>query len=403
MALLELILSIWILISAISMGLTIVLGMFNIRRVEECEVAQEPERFWPPLEVLVPIKGIFPNQEAILKSLLTQNYPTYYLSFILENEHDEANEVVGRLCEQYSHARKVVSGPSEFCAQKNHSLVAGVKALRPDTEIVLFCDSTNMADSEWLKRFVRPIVNGSTQVVTTFRAFKPDPETIGGVCQALYAALLRILATMRPTPWGGATALRREVLEKLLVVDLWSRTVVDDLVLGNILEAAGIKVMMDPCNLLTSPLRSQSVSGFLAYLDRQILFPKFTNPGIWLATVAGLLDLALAIFVSMIFGALFVLGMAPAVIGCASYVFLSGLLISAWLLRKTNPSDVSTHNWLMCVIPCILFAAFICLRSITVNHIDWHGRRYWPGKGGVVLRSELLKSDEKRLQNLGSI
>jgi len=390
MSVLELVLSTWILLTAFLMALAIILGMFKIRREGKCQPLEESEQPLPRLEVLVPVKGVSPNQDEILKSLLTQNYPSYHLSFILEDEQDEANELVERLCNQYVHAHKVLSGSAKSCAQKNHNLIAGVKALRPETEVIVFCDSTNMADSDWLRRFIMPLVANGMQVVTTFRAFKPEPATIGGVSQAIYAALLRILATMRPTPWGGATALRRSTFDRLEVVDLWSHTVVDDLVLGNILEASGVTVTMDPCNLLVSPVHNQSVAGFLAYMDRQILFPKFTNPGIWLAAVASVLNLALAFFAAAILGTLSIAGMAAAGAGWASYSFLLVLLLSGLLLRNINPTDISLKKWLVCLVPCIILVAFIGLRSIIVNHIDWHGRRYWPGKGGVVLRLEWL-------------
>jgi len=390
MIVMMLVLSTWLLITVVSLSVAIMLGMFKVRRAGKCHPPIEPEHPLPSIAVLVPVKGVWPHQDEILESLLTQDYPGYHLSFILENEQDEANLVVDRLCDRYAHADKVLAGPAELCAQKNHNLIAGIKALRPETEIVVFCDSTNLASRDWLRRFVMPLVADSIDVVTTFRFFIPRPATIGGVCQAMYAALLRILATMKPTPWGGATAVRRIIFDKLPVVDSWSRTVVDDLVLGNILEAAEVKVVMDPCNLLASPLPNQSVRGFLAYLDRQILFPKFTNPGLWLATVAGILDVALAIFAAVGLGLLFSVGLAPAIAGWVSCVFFMILVASALLLRGMSSHDISRARWLTCVIPCIFLAAFICLRSIFVNYIDWHGRRYWPSKGGVVLRTEAL-------------
>ena len=170
------------------------------------------------------------------------------------------------------------------------------------------------------------------------------------------------------------------------VAEAWSRTVVDDLVLGNALDRAGIKVRMDPHNLLKSPLQGQSVKGFLSYLDRQVLFPKFTNPGIWAATLVFHLNLTLAILVAVLMGVLFPAGQVDALCGWSSYGFLMATVLIALLLRWTNPSPVSVRRWLVSFLPCVLLSAFVFLRSIFRNYIDWHGRRYWPGKGGVVLR-----------------
>ena len=172
-----------------------------------------------------------------------------------------------------------------MCGQKNHNLVQGIKHLSPSTEVVVFCDSSNMVDTDWLRRFTEPVRTGAFEVVTTFRAFDPRPATIWGICQAIYAAFLLLLIANKPKPWGGATAIARNTLDRLDVIGEWSRNVIDDLALGNILDKAGIPVFLDPRSLLRSPLPNQSLSGLIHYLDRQILFPKWTNPIIWFTTL----------------------------------------------------------------------------------------------------------------------
>ncbi|MGO9569275.1 MAG: hypothetical protein ACLP5H_17200, partial [Desulfomonilaceae bacterium] len=161
---------------------------------------------------------------------------------------------------------------------------------------------------------------------------------------------------------------------------------VDDLVLGNALDRAGIKVRMDPHDLLKSPLQKQSVKGFLSYLDRQILFPKFTNPGIWAATLVFHVNLTIAILLAALMGVLFPASQVSALCGWSSYGFLIATALVALVLRWTNPAPVSIGRWLVSFLPCIFLSAFVFLRSIFRNYIDWHGRRYWPGKGGVVLK-----------------
>ncbi len=340
-----------------------------------------------PLEVIVPLKGIIAGQEYALRSLLEQDYPGYRLIFVLESELDPANPVVDKLLDQYPFAHKVIGGIAFSCAQKNHNLLAGLRSVRPNTEILVFCDSTSLADPGWLRRFTGPLCNGDCAVVTTFRAFHLDPATIGGVCQAMYASFIRLIAAIKPKPWGGATAIKRETFEELNIPEVWSRTIVDDLVLGNALDCAGIKVKMDQYNLLESPLQMQSVAGFLSYLDRQILFPKFTNPGIWAGTLLFHLNLTLAVVAAVFIGALFPAGQADTLCGWLSCGLLIVVAAGVLLLWRINPSTISIERWLISFFPCIFLSAFVFLRSIVRNYIDWHGRRYWPGKGGVVLET----------------
>ncbi len=282
------------------------------------------------------------------------------------------------LTEEYSHALEVIAGISVSCSQKNHSLVAGLRHIRPEAEILVFCDSTNIAHPDWLGRFTAPVRRGETQATTTFRSFEPEPETLGAVCQAIYGSFVLLLAASLPKPWGGATAIRRETFERLNVAEAWGKTVVDDLVLGNALERGGVAIKMDTGNLLKSPLLNQTVRGFLSYLDRQILFPKFTNPGIWLTMHVVYLNLTLTLTVSVVVAASSAVGCVGSVAGPARVRFLTSLLVVAVALRRVNPYGFSLHKWLRISFPCMFFHAFVVVRSIFRNHIDWHAEGTGP-------------------------
>ncbi len=371
----------------------IVLSAIAWRKIRAARGADAQNKSVPPpvpLEVVVPVKGALPEQEAVLKSLLEQNYPSYRVLIVLESGEDPANSAVDRLCAQYRHVAKVISGVSTICAQKNHNLIEGVRRLNSETEIIVFCDSANTADPDWLARFTEPVRSGTAQVVTSFRAFQPEPKTMGGVCQAIYGTLLLILTSAAPKPWGGATAILRKTFEEHNVVEAWSRTVVDDLVLGNVLEAAGIEVFMDPVHLLTTPLKNQTVRGLLSYLDRQILFPKFTNPGMWIASLLVHLNMTLATLVTAIMSVLFLLGYIGAVAGWISVgFFIANQLWVVWLHRM-SPSSISLGRWLLLGVPLVFLGAWLFLRSLFINYVEWHGRRYWCGRGGIVVRMDLL-------------
>jgi ceramide glucosyltransferase len=349
----------------------------------------------PPLEVFVPVKGAFPDQERVLNSLLEQSYPCYSVSFILESQDDAASAVVDALCQRHGHAHKIISGVSLSCAQKNHNLVQGTSSLSPATRILLFCDSTNAADHRWIERLTVPLRKGDGEVVTTFRAFDPRPQTLGGICQAMYAAFLVLLQVNKPTPWGGATAILRETFDRLGVREAWSRTVVDDLVLGNALEQAGVEVIVDAAALLKSPLHDQTVQGFLSYLDRQVLFPKFTNPGMWGQSLFFVVNVTMAVILTIVAGILFPAGWVGPVAGCASYAFLVSLVLFVLLLLRISPLSIGSLRWLAAFLPCLVLSAYVFLRSVIRNHIDWHGRRYWPGRKGVVKEAHFLHANPR--------
>jgi ceramide glucosyltransferase len=386
MSLITEILTVWMLAVAGILLIAVGRGLLDARSSASQRGAVEPEGSASPCEVLVPITGNSPDREEILETLLTQEHPNYRVLFIVEDKSDPAYALVDKLCRSHGNARMVLSGPATGCGQKNHNLITGIRSLRPETEIVVFCDAANIADSGWLLRFTRPLRSEPDKVLTTFRAFHPIPPTLAGVCQAIYAAFLLVLPRIPPSPWGGATAMHRRTLARLHVTDAWSRTVVDDVVLGRLLYEHGVPLTLDRGNRLDTPLRNQSLSGFLAYLERQLLFPKFVDPLLWLTTMALHLNLTLAtVWAWALALMLFPLHAVAGWIGWTAWGFLIFEIAVALALRGTNPHRIPTGRWLLAVYPCIFLGAYVFLRSLFLREIVWQGRRYLVGRKGIAL------------------
>jgi hypothetical protein len=387
------VLAVWL---GATFGLLIIpmlIGWVKVRLAELRAVSSSPLPRHPRIEILIPVKGSLTNHIVALTSVLTQTYPDYGVMFIVESEEDSANESVNELCDQYAHARKTVSGVAAACAQKNYNLIAGVHSLGRDTEIIVFCDATNVMEDDWLERIVRPIVTDEVSVVTTFRSFKPEPETPWGCSQAVYGSFVLLLGQLNPTPWGGATVIKRSVFDSLNVLEEWSRTVVDDLVLGNLLRSAGVTVRSAPQHRLTSPLRHHSMADFLSHVDRQILFPKFTNPSWYYITLPVHLNQTISIAAAAVTGGvLFPAGLVSGGSAAICGIYLAGLLAVALMLRTVSPFSISLRCWLTGFMGCMFGAAYIYLRSVFRDYIIWHGRKYRAGRGGVVREVEFLES-----------
>ena len=88
---------------------------------------------------------------------------------------------------------------------------------------------------------------------------------------------------------------------------------------------------------------------------------------------------------------LFPFGLISPILGWSSYVFLIVVFAAAILFWSMNPFRISQFSWLISFLPFIFVTAFVFSRSLFRNYIDWHGRRYYPGKGGVVLCVEEAK------------
>ncbi len=394
MTILEWIIFFWFLLTLAPPVFAVILGAIKIQLAAKPKSEGTTTNF-PMIEILVPIKGVLPDQEKILESLLRQDYPSYNVTFLIESPDDPACALIDALQSRFPHAKKVITGIAGLCGQKNHNLVQGIRNLTADTEIIIFCDSSNMVGTNWLTQFTEPIRTGVFKVVTTFRTFDPRPATLWGISQAIYSVFLLFLIANKPKPWGGATAIERNLFNRLDVIGEWSRNVIDDLALGNILDQAGIQVFLDPKSVLRSPLPNQSLGGFIHYMDRQILFPKWTNPVIWGGTLLFELSITAATVIALITAALFPYGVVSPILGWSSYIFIVVIFAAAVLFWRMNPLRISLFGWLVSFLPFIFVTAFVYSRSLFRNYIDWHGRRYYPGKGGVVLCVEATNTSSE--------
>jgi ceramide glucosyltransferase len=175
-------------------------------------------------------------------------------------------------------------------------------------------------------------------------------------------------------------------LERINIVDVWASNVTDDLTLGKVLEDEGISVELDVKNRLITPLHNQTVSAFLKFLDRQIIGPKFTNPGMWLTAIGFILGIntaALLVLINVLI--LYPAGYTDFFFFVASLLFIVVILLTVRLLHILSPVDISFLRWLCATAPCLAMAALSAFRSLFRSHMDWHGRRYIVGKGGKVL------------------
>jgi cellulose synthase/poly-beta-1,6-N-acetylglucosamine synthase-like glycosyltransferase len=188
-----------------------ILCLLRLRAGERESEGPAPSAIHSHVDILLPLGGIIPDQEKILTSLLEQDHPNYRMLFIVDDEEDPVNPLINELCDRYPHAVKIVAGIGGLCAQKNHCLVKGLSNLAPETDIVVFCDGSNIADTGWLKRITYRVESGQVEVRTTHRAFNPIPHTLGGLCQAVYGSVILLGTQLVTYPWGGGTAIKRSL------------------------------------------------------------------------------------------------------------------------------------------------------------------------------------------------
>ena len=149
------------------------------------EALPEPADGWPAAAMLVPVTGAAPGLAARLESLLSQDYPGYQVVFAVRQADDPAVPIIRALLAAQTQARLVVAGPARHCGQKNYNLLAGLRLVGEAPEMLVFCDSNQMAPPGFLKALIRPIVSGQARVTSGFHHVHPQYNRLGALARAV--------------------------------------------------------------------------------------------------------------------------------------------------------------------------------------------------------------------------
>ncbi len=341
---------------------------------------------WPRLSLIVPVAGRPEGLAAELTSLLTQDYPGYEVLVITASSGEPAVPVIRELLGRFPHLRHVVSGPARGCGQKNHNLLAGLRLADQRSQVIAFCDRGRLAPAAFLRHLVAPLREGA-QVASGYHRLHPEKPGLAALARAAVVGVLCLTrefpALMQP--WGGATALRRDLVTSLGLPGLWARTVVDDVSLAARLKQRRMPVVSAPGALLRTPVAAETWGQAVAWLTRQWLYLKYCLPGTWLA--GGLLvHLTLALtaasglhLLATPFG-----GAGPETLLAAGYLGAMSLL---WLRLHRLLQPPAREGLALLLWPAALvLAAWAHLASGFTHVLHWQGLAYRVGLGGEVRR-----------------
>jgi ceramide glucosyltransferase len=340
----------------------------------------------PRAAIIVPLTGNSPEMKACLKSLLTQDYPNFETILVTRDLEDPATPLVRDLLAGHRQARHLLSGPATTCSQKNHNILAGLAALDDSVDILVFCDSTHQAPPHFLRDLVRPLHTGEAVLTTGFHRIAAGDFRLGTLGMLQINLVLHLMHGFARIvhPWGGATAIRRSTFEAGGIRRLWSENVVDDLSMGAHLLRSGIRVKSVATAVLTTNLAGQTVTGWVEWLTRQLLYLKYCLPGYWLGfslAVCLLLAPVLAAVLACL-GGLLGLVSAPAALTSAGFLLLlTG--VGAWY-RTLVPQRIPLRPWLAAFYGAIAITCWSYLKTWCTDTISWRGISYRVTWGGRV-------------------
>ncbi len=347
--------------------------------------AKDPPRRWPRLALIVPVAGSPPGLARRLEALLHQDYPDYQVIFATRDREDPATGSIASLICGKARARLVGAGPARTSGQKNHNLLAGVRLAGEAPEILAFCDSNQEAPPDFLRKLAAPVARGEGAVSSGYHHIIPGDDrlaTWGRAVSVLTLYLTKAIPWLNQ-PWGGATAIRRDVFAALGVDRLWTETVVDDVSLAARLIQARIPVCLSHGADLATPVAGETLASWQSWLFRQWIYLKYYLPGSWIAAGALLYLLTGLTLASVIRLLVAPWGWGSPGTVLISLTFLAGLSALALALRRLHPRPASRSLWLAAFFSSLCLASWVHLKTCLTQKISWRGTAYqvdWRGR-----------------------
>jgi len=322
---------------AIWLGLLSLRGGLRFSSYVRRELAAPASDYTPFVSVIAPFRGADRGQRENLTAIFEQRYPAYEILFVTDSTADPGLQIVeGVLASKFDKlqfvddpqislvregtddprrdlaatvddnlkivgpftSRIVIAGAASDSGQKVHNLRKAVTEIDARTEVIAFVDSDVRPHPDWLRSLVSPLGDNNVGATTGYRWFVPPGASVFGQLRSVWNASIASALGKRSEAnfcWGGSTAIRRTVFEKLNVVESWRGSVSDDFTLTRVLQQAKLPVKFVPQCLIVS-FDDCRPGELIEFTTRQLKITRVYAAHLWKAILMGSAQFVLVFF-----------------------------------------------------------------------------------------------------------
>ncbi len=383
---------------------------FRFLRYFRASLRRAPEGYSPTAAVIIPVKGVDPGMETNLSKYLQQDYPRYQLILVVASDRDPARAMLDRLAARIEAARPApvkatvrVAGTSDVRGEKVNNLLAGLAAVDPETEVMVFADADARPAEDWLRSLVAPLADKTVTVSTGFRWYLPGEGFVSRLRAAWDTSIATLLGENRENfAWGGSMAMRAADFKGLQIAErYWQHTVSDDYAVTRAVREARGKIRFEPRCLMASREES-SFRDFMSWANRQIILTRVYAAHLWrLGLLAHLIYCGTVLYGLVLIAASSNAARDRLVMAAILVVTLllgiaKGRLRTIVAREKFSEEQASLANrgscyWALApIVPWVMLFNFV-VAGFT-RKIEWRGTRYElvsPDKVRVLERKDL--------------
>ncbi len=395
--------ALWIFIVLTLLGLALyVLQIVAVRRtvgrypMRACHSAalepnDEYERWYPPLSILKPLKGLDDNLFDNLESFCLQDYPKYEVIFSLQSHNDPAYRVAWKIKNKYPDKDIfiIVERCSAGLNPKVNNLIPAYRTSRH--EYILISDSNVLVGKDYLRHIASAMRNPAVGLVSNIIR-GVGGKTLGSVFENLHLNSFVVGSVCfldrflhMPCVVGKSMLLRKTDLELIGGLNAVKDVLAEDYILGKKMQKKGKKVILS--NYLINNVNDYW--GLRKFLNRHTRWGKLR----W--KIGGIMYLSELIFNPVFMSAIPLLLCTPTR-ATVLFALLVGLIkvLGDSLIGRRMQAGIHPILYFLSPLKDILIG-FLWLVPIVSNTVSWRGNRYIIGKD-----SQLSQCRESRFMSL---
>jgi len=373
--------------AGVFLGYTSLRGGIEYLKFFEDELAKPESRFTPFCSVIVPCRGLDQDLHANLSSLFQQNFPDYEILFVVDDKADEAVTVIEEVSRQKAEiAKLVIAGRATDSSQKVHNLRQAILEVSEKSETFVFVDSDARPGKDWLRNLVAPLQDETIGCATGYRWFVSRKNNFASRMRSVWNASIAsaLGANVKGNfCWGGSTAIRRDVFERLNLREKWQGTLSDDFTVTSAMKAENLPICFVP-QCLTATVEDCNGRELLEFTTRQMKITRIYAAHLWRASLVGSFlftttfwtGIVLLFFISdfhfwltlAFLFVIFALGFVKA------WLRLKAVKLALYDYEKELNNQLLSHLTLWTVSPLLYF--YNCIAALFSRKIVWRGIEY---------------------------
>ncbi len=231
----------------------------------------------PRTGVILSLRGSDAYLTEALHGLLRQDHPDYFVQIVVDSKEDPAWKTAQRVVEELG-VDNVNLGElrtrRSTCSLKCSSLIQAVNDLDPACEVVAFMDADVIPHPTWLRELVSPLTDPAIGCTTGNRWYLPGKNNWGSAVRSAWNAAAMISMYTFKITWGGTLALRRKTLEASPLMERWSRSFNDDIIVGDLIREMGLRMQFVPTLIMVNR-EEVTLASCLPWVARQMVHARF--------------------------------------------------------------------------------------------------------------------------------